>query len=106
MGRSIVKVKQVSGLNRNPHADMWVRNDLGAALLSNIRQQTKFRALDFHKFVTEGDHQLTQAFNTVNRRGIEERVAAVTHWRLALWQPWQERRYTPVEVQRRDEQLV
>ena len=62
--------------------------------------------MDFHKFVTEGDRQLTQAFDTVNRRGIEERVAAVTHWRLALWQPWRERRYTPVEIQRRDEQLV
>ena len=106
MGRAIVKVKRVSGLNRNPHADMWVRNDLGAALLSNIRRQTKFRALGFHKLVTEEDRRLTQAFDTVNRRGIEERLAAVTHWRLALWQPWRERRYTPVEIQRRDEQLV
>ena len=30
--------------------------------------------------------------------GDEERFAAVTHWRVALWQPWRERRVEPAKT--------
>jgi hypothetical protein len=43
MSRAIVKVKLVMGLNRNPHADVWVQQELGAALVAIICQQTKTR---------------------------------------------------------------
>ena len=40
MGQVIAKINKVSGVNRNPHMDMWVQKDLAAALLSVICQQT------------------------------------------------------------------
>lgn len=53
MSRSIVKIKRVSGPNRNPHMDVWVRKDLGGSLVSVIRQQTKTHLWDFVRVVTE-----------------------------------------------------
>jgi hypothetical protein len=41
MADAIVKIKHVSGLNRPPHADLWVHKSLGSAFLSTIRAQTK-----------------------------------------------------------------
>jgi hypothetical protein len=39
LAKGIVKVKHISGLNRNPHADLWVCKDMGLSLLSCIRDR-------------------------------------------------------------------
>src|SRR6267142_129303 len=52
---AIVKVKLVSGMNRNPHADVWVRRETGMTLVSVIRQQTWTRLWEFRKVVTEAE---------------------------------------------------
>ena len=95
MARSIVKVKRVSGPNRNPHADLWVRRDIGAALVSVIREQTKTRHWDFVRMVTEAQRRNGATFDTAHWGGDELRSAAVTHWRLAIWQSWRDRRMEP-----------
>ena len=98
LARAIVKVKLVNGPNRNPHADMWVRREAGAVLVSVIRQQTRTRLWTFAKVVTEAERKEGNTFETANRSGDEIRFAAVTHWRLALWQPWRERRLEPANT--------
>jgi len=95
MARSIVKVKRVSGPNRNPHADLWVRRDTGAALVSVIREQTKTRRWDFVRMVMEAQRHNGATFDTAHWGGDEFRSAAVTHWRLAIWQSWRDRRMEP-----------
>ena len=80
MAQAIVKVKHVSGLNRNPHADVWVQMDLASALLTNICCQTRYRTHDFYKIVTEEDRLLTEAFPTARRKGDKVRRVVVTHW--------------------------
>jgi len=95
LARSIIKVKRVSGLNRNPHADVWVRRDTGAALVAVIRSQTRTQLWKFITVVTEVQRRQGNTFNTANWGGDEQRFAAVTHWRLAIWQLWRERRMTP-----------
>ena len=92
LGRAIVKVERVAGLNRNPHGVLWVRKDLGASLLSLVRSQTKQRSWRYLRWVTEAQRRANATFNTTDRPGDELRFAAVTHWRLALWQPWRDRR--------------
>jgi hypothetical protein len=47
MSNSIVKIKHVSGLNCNPHADLWVHKDQGSSLLSLIRERTKIHMKDW-----------------------------------------------------------
>jgi len=98
MARSIVKVKLVSGMNRNPHADVWVRRETGMTLVSVIRQQTRTRLWEFRKVVTEAERTEGNTFETANRTGDETRFATVTHWRLALWQSWRERRMEPANL--------
>jgi exonuclease III len=98
LARAIVKVKLVNGPNRNPHADLWVRRELGGTLVSVIRQQTRTRLWTFMKVVTEAERREGSTFATANRSGDETRFATVTHWRLAIWQPWRERRLTPADM--------
>ena len=90
LARSIIKVKQVSGLNRNPHADVWVHRDTGAALVAVIHSQTRTQLWKFIMVVTETQRRQGNNFNTANWGGDEQRFAAVTHWRLAIWQLWWE----------------
>ena len=98
LARAIVKIKRVSSPNRNPHADLWVRRDLGAALVSVIRQQTKTRLWRFVQVITEAQRKAGATFSTALWQGDEEHYAAVTHWRIALWQPWRERRLMPANT--------
>lgn len=95
LARSIVQIKRVSSLNRNPHMDMWVRKDTGAALVNVICEQTRTRLWSMSRVVTEARRQNGTVFAALRRAGDEERFATVTHWRVALWQPWRERRNTP-----------
>lgn len=95
LSRSIVQIKRVSGLNRNPHMDLWVREDSGAALVNVIREQTKARLWSMSRVITEARRRNGTVFPTLHRLGNEERFENVTHWRIALWQPWRERRYEP-----------
>jgi hypothetical protein len=53
LARSIVKINRVSHVNRNPHMNLWVRKDVGAALISVIRQQNKKRLWELGHVVTE-----------------------------------------------------
>jgi len=98
LARSIVQIKRVSGLNRNPHMDLWVRQDVGAALVSVIREQTRTRLWNMSRVVTEARRKNGTVFTALERPGDEERFAAVTHWRVALWQPWRERRNMPAQI--------
>jgi exonuclease III len=98
LARSIVKVKRVSGINRNPHADLWVRKDTGSTLVAVIREQTRTRLWMFVKVVTEAQRRNGITFNTATWGGDELRFAAVTHWRLAIWQSWRERRMAPANT--------
>ncbi|KAH8989997.1 hypothetical protein EDB83DRAFT_2239526 [Lactarius deliciosus] len=84
----IVKIKRVSGMNRNLHVDMWVCKDLGWSLLSTIRDRTKIRM--------EGWGTLAAI---ASRDEASSRSARVQGWRLALWQPWRERRMKPSKPQ-------
>jgi hypothetical protein len=43
------------------------------------------------KVVTEAQQAEGVTFAMANRSGDEMRLAAVMHWWLALWQPWQKR---------------
>jgi exonuclease III len=95
LARSIVKVKRVSGLNRKPHADLWVRKDSGAALVDVIRRQTRTRLWNVSKIVTEAERLHRTTFPSLDRRGPELRKSEVLQWRIALWQPWRERRMEP-----------
>lgn len=98
LARSIIKVKRIAGLNRNPHADVWVRKDTGATLVAVIRSQTKTRLWKFARVVTEAQRRKGNTFETAAWSGDEQRFATVTHWRLAIWQPWRERRTTPADT--------
>ncbi|KAI9453802.1 Endonuclease/exonuclease/phosphatase, partial [Lactarius psammicola] len=91
MADSIVKIKRVSGLNRHPHADVWVRKSLGSAFLSTIRARTKIRMEDWasQSNLTDEEDESTSFPRD------DGRSARVQGWRLALWQPWRERRMKP-----------
>ena len=95
LARSIIKVKWVLGPNQNPHADVWVRRDTGAALVAVIRLQTRTWLWKFITVITEVQRRQGNTFNTANWGSDEQRFAAVTHWQLAIWQPWWERQMTP-----------
>jgi exonuclease III len=106
---SIVKIKRVSGLNRNPHADLWVRKDQGSSLLSLIRERTKIRMKDWGSLHSnarryfEGSplsRETTQDGEESPQAPRDEgRSSRVMQWRLALWQPWRERRMKPAKPQ-------
>jgi exonuclease III len=98
LARSILKIKRVAGKNRNPHAELWVRRDTGAALVSVIRRQTKTRYWQFARVVTEAERLEGTTFDTATWGGDDVRFAQVTHWRIALWQSWRERRMEPVDA--------
>src|ERR1700691_3284269 len=95
LSKAVVRVKHVTGLNRNPHADLWVRKDAGWALLSTIRRQTRFREQGFDCVVSMA----------LGEEG-EVRSEKVQQWRVALWKPWRERRLKPVnQIPRLPEQI-
>ncbi|KAH9957560.1 hypothetical protein BJV74DRAFT_800071 [Russula compacta] len=100
MARSIVKLNRVVGPQRNPHCDMWVRRDTGAALVAAVRQQTKRRNWGLPRVVTEAERVSCTTFAMAQRPGTEERFAHVQHWRLAIWQSWWERRNVPAKAPR------
>ena len=91
MGWAIAKINKVSGVNRNPHMDMWVWKDLVAALLSVIHRQTQYRSWEFVKLVDKVQQRDGASFALYSRPRIESQNAAVTKWWLALWQPWRNR---------------
>ena len=90
LARSILQIKRVSHLNRNPHMDLWVRKDAGSALISVIRQQNKKRLEGFGSVVRMARERQLGAQVANQRTGNETRFLAVRHWRVALWQSWQE----------------
>jgi hypothetical protein len=91
LAQATVKVKLVNGPNQNLHVDLWVRRETGSVLVSVIHQQTRTRLWTFMKVVTEAQQAEGVTFAMANRFRDEMRLAAVTHWWLAIWQPWQER---------------
>ena len=95
LARSIVKVKRVSGPNRNPHADLWVRKDSGTALVDVVRRQTRTRLWDYSRIVTELERKQVTMFVALRRRGDEHRSPKVTNWRITFWSSWRERRFEP-----------
>ncbi|KAH9032706.1 Endonuclease/exonuclease/phosphatase, partial [Lactarius pseudohatsudake] len=88
-----IKIKHVSGINRNPHADMWVRKDLGWSLLSTICDRTKIHMEGWGSSTNDKE---TESAPTPRD---EDRSTRVQGWRLALWQPWRERRMKPSKPQ-------
>lgn len=97
LARSILQIKHVSHLNRNPHMDLWVRKDAGSALISVIRQQNKKRLEGFGSVVRMARERQLGAQVANQRTGNETRFLAVRHWRVALWQSWRERRMEPAK---------
>lgn len=95
LARSIVKVKRVSGPNRNPHADLWVQKDSGTALVDVVRRQTRTRLWDYSHIVTELERKQATMFVALRRRGDERRSPKVTNWRITFWSSWRERRFEP-----------
>ena len=104
MSDAIVKIKRVSGLNRHPHADLWVHKSLGSAFLSTIRARTKIRMTDWgtlaaavYREEEAGSHGsvIDQEDESTPPPRDDGRSVRVQGWRLALWQPWRERRMIP-----------
>jgi hypothetical protein len=102
-------VKCVSGLNRNPHADLWVRKDAGLSLLSCIRDRTRVHMADWGSLAATArrNEEVVASHLDVTEEGSilpplprdEGRSAHVQGWRLALWWPWRERRMKPSKPQ-------
>ncbi|KAI0289323.1 Endonuclease/exonuclease/phosphatase, partial [Multifurca ochricompacta] len=93
LSNSIVKIKRVTRLNRNPHADMWVRKDAGSSLVSVIRRQTRTRMAGFGEVAREAcSEELSGEAGMPAAPSSEMLSTKVRHWRVALWQPWRERR--------------
>ena len=115
MASAVVKIKHVSGLNRNPHADLWVRKDMGSSLLSLIRDRTRVRMTDWgtlaqaarreregvasHFEVKEEEMPVEIPAESTLPPRDEGRSLCVTGWRLALWQPWRECQMKPAKPQ-------
>lgn len=97
LSRSIRLIKCVSNVNRNPHMDLWVEKGTGSALINVVRQQNKVRIQEVDRVVTEAQRNTSGILRGLKRPGDETRFAAVTHWRIALWQPWRERRLSPAK---------
>jgi hypothetical protein len=110
----IAKVKHVSGLNRNPHADVWVQKDVGSSLLSCICDRTRVCMVDWGSLATtarrskevvlpNSDVKQEEQTEEMLPRTLPPRdegcSACVQGWRLALWQPWRERRTKPPQPQ-------
>jgi len=106
LARSIVQIKRVSDQNRNLHMDMWVWQDVGAALVSVIREQTQTRLWKMSRVVMKARRRNRTVFAELDQRPRnKECLAAVTHWRLALWQPWRERQNMPARVSPKKQSL-
>jgi hypothetical protein len=109
LSEGIVKLKRVSGLNRNPHADLWVRKDAGSSLLSCIRDRTRVRMADWGSLATTAcrSKEVVTSHLDVKEDGYmstlsprdEGHSVRVQGWRLALWRPWRERRMKPSKPQ-------
>ncbi|KAF8260945.1 hypothetical protein EI94DRAFT_1893738 [Lactarius quietus] len=97
MIEAVVKIKRVSGLNRHPHADLWVRKDRASQLLSLIRERTKIPAS--HSDVKEEEMLVEMPAESTLPPRDDARSSRVQGWRLALWQPWRERRLKPAKPQ-------
>lgn len=97
LARSIVKVKRVSGPNRNPHADLWVRKDSGTALVDVVRRQTRTRLWEFSRVTTEVERKQASLFDALHRKGDERRSPKVTNWRITFWSSWRDRRFEPAK---------
>jgi hypothetical protein len=78
---SIVQIKQVSDWNRNPHMDMWVWQNVGAALVSVIWDQTRTHLWRMFQVVMEAQCRNRTVFAELDQRpGSEECLATATHW--------------------------
>ena len=112
LAQGVVKIKRVSGLNRNPHADVWVRKDLGSSLLACIRDRTTTRMNKWGTLAAKAHREERAASHSnVKEEEIsvdwpmelsppprdEGRSVRVQGWRLALWQPWRERQMKPTK---------
>ena len=94
----IIKIKHISGLNRNPHTDLWVCKDLGSSILALIRERTKIRMKDWGSLAMTARREQEEASSRSNAMddGSEltlfpqddDHSSRVQGWRLALWQPW------------------
>jgi hypothetical protein len=103
----IVKVKHVSGLNCNPHADVWVWKDVGSSLLSCIHDRTRVHMVDWGSLATTAcrseEEVEEKPEGTPPRLSLppqdEGHSVRVQGWRLALWQPGRERQMKPPQPQ-------
>jgi hypothetical protein len=74
MVKGIVKIKCVSGLNCNPHADLWVCKDLAHSLLALIRELTKIHMNDWGTLATKARREQERARSHSNVKDEEMSV--------------------------------
>lgn len=78
--QQIVKLLRVTNASTHPRIDMWVRGDLGASLVREIREMTRRRTPSFVRSLKRMGR--LQDYNHLVCGG----------WRFAIWQSWRDRR--------------
>lgn len=78
--QQIVKLQRVVNASTHPRIDMWVRGDLGAALVRELREMTRHRTPSFVRSLER------------TARLLDYRSKVCSGWRFAVWQSWRDRR--------------
>jgi exonuclease III len=78
--QQIVKLLRVTNASMHPRIDMWVRGDLGASLVRELREMTRRRTPSFVR--------------SLERTGRlkDHNQLVCGGWRFAIWQSWRDRR--------------
>ncbi|KAI9452942.1 hypothetical protein HD554DRAFT_2179699 [Boletus coccyginus] len=78
--QQIVKLKRVTNASTHPRIDMWVRGDLAASLVRELREMTRKRTPSFVR--------------SLQRQGrlADYHSLVCSGWRFAIWQSWRDRR--------------
>ena len=85
---SIAKIKHVSGMNHNPHADVWVRKDLGSSLLSTICDWTKIHMMNWGTLAASASRENDVA--TSHNPNEDEKMSGINPvWVDSATQWWQ-----------------
>ena len=78
--QQIVKLQRVTNASTHPRIDMWVRGDLGASLVRELREMTRGRTPSFVRSLQR------------TARLKDYRSLVCSGWRFAIWQSWRDRR--------------
>ncbi|KAF8119451.1 Endonuclease/exonuclease/phosphatase, partial [Boletus edulis] len=78
--QQIVKLQRVTNASTHPRIDMWVRGDLGASLVRELREMTRGRTPSFVRSLQR------------TARLEDYRSLVCSGWRFAIWQSWRDRR--------------